>query len=745
MAPWGARAGARKRTRGLSVDRTSLSGVALALYRKYRPATFAEVVGQEHVTEPLMQALSTGRINHAYLFSGPRGCGKTSSARILARSLNCETRGPTPDPCGKCDSCVALAPDGPGSLDVIEIDAASHGGVDDARDLRERAFFAPVSSRYKVYIVDEAHMVSTQGFNALLKLVEEPPEFLVFVFATTEPEKVLPTIRSRTHHYPFRLIPPGVMRGLLTGILTAEGIEYEPSVLPLVVRAGGGSARDALSVLDQLIAGSGPDGVRYATAVGLLGVTDGALLDEIVDALAAGDAAAVYETVDRLVEAGHDPRRFAGDLLERLRDLVVLDAVPDANAKGLLDCPPDQVERMTDQAARLGTATLSRLADIVHTGLVEMRGTTSPRLLLELVSARMLLPAASTDGAALLQRLERLERRLSLTAPAPDASTPPAARRPGDDVRTAGGADEGGGTWPAGSRAGSERPGGGRAIGDRAAGEPATGAPTTGEPASHEPAAGERGAGQRGAGRRGVGRSGSSPRSAAAGVRASPVAQGAPEGGVGSKGGPSEGASADRAAGSRPTDGSVDEVAPAADAPADAAPEQHLAVAADAHDEQPAAPVPDAAAPAVGEMNAAALRRIWPEVLDAVKRRRRTAHALLMNVSVHSVDAGTLTLTISSEPLSRLLTQDVNTDVVRAAVKDVLGVDWRVRVQVDGGALVEGTPEASSAVIEEDPRDDEPVDAGGAPEPARRADPEEAAISLLESTLGARRMDGEQP
>ncbi len=413
--------------------------MALALYRKYRPATFAEVVGQEHVTEPLMQALSSGRINHAYLFSGPRGCGKTSSARILARSLNCETRGPTPDPCGKCDSCVALAPDGPGSLDVIEIDAASHGGVDDARDLRERAFFAPVSSRYKVYIVDEAHMVSTQGFNALLKLVEEPPEFLVFVFATTEPDKVLSTIRSRTHHYPFRLIPPGVMRGLLSSICTAEGIAYEPTVLPLVVRAGGGSARDALSVLDQLIAGSGSDGVKYATAVGLLGVTDGALLDEIVDALAAGDSAAVYETVDRVVEAGHDPRRFAVDLLERLRDLVVLDAVPDAIGKGLLDCPPDLVERMTDQAARLGTATLSRLADIVHTGLIEMRGTTSPRLLLELVSARMLLPAASTDGPALLQRLERMERRLAVSS-APvgeDVGAPPEppARpaRPGRD------------------------------------------------------------------------------------------------------------------------------------------------------------------------------------------------------------------------------------------------------------------------------------------------------------------------
>src|SRR5712691_1816435 len=312
-------------------------------------------MGQEHVTEPLMQALRSGRINHAYLFSGPRGCGKTSCARILARSLNCE-KGPTPEPCGVCDSCVALAPDGPGSLDVIEIDAASHGGVDDARDLRERAFFAPVSSRYKVYIVDEAHMVSTQGFNALLKLVEEPPDFLVFVFATTEPDKVLQTIRSRTHHYPFRLLPPGVMR-------------------PLVVRASGGSARDALSLLDQLLSGAGPGGLTYASAVGLLGVTDAALLNEMVDALAAGDAAGTYQAVDRVVEAGHDPRRFAVDLLERLRDLLVLDAVPDAVVKGPLDGPADQIDRMTDQAARLGPATLSRLADIVHTGLIEMRGT----------------------------------------------------------------------------------------------------------------------------------------------------------------------------------------------------------------------------------------------------------------------------------------------------------------------------------------------------------------------------------
>jgi DNA polymerase-3 subunit gamma/tau len=273
-----------------------------------------------------MQALDSGRINHAYLFSGPRGCGKTSSARILARSLNC-VQGPTATPCGVCDSCVELAPNGSGSIDVIEIDAASHGGVDDARDLRERAFYAPVRDRYKVYIIDEAHMVTPQGFNALLKLIEEPPDFLVFVFATTEPDRVLPTIRSRTHHYPFRLIPPGVLRAHLERICAAEGIAVEPGVLPLVVRGGGGSARDSLSLLDQLIAGAGPTGITYARTVGLLGVTDVALLDDMVDALAAGDAAAVYGTVDRVVEAGHDPRRFTVDLLDRFRDLLVLAAV----------------------------------------------------------------------------------------------------------------------------------------------------------------------------------------------------------------------------------------------------------------------------------------------------------------------------------------------------------------------------------------------------------------------------------
>ena len=407
--------------------------MALALYRKYRPRTFAEVIGQEHVTEPLSQALRSGRLNHAYLFSGPRGCGKTSSARILARSLNCE-QGPTPEPCGLCESCRGLAPDGPGSIDVIEIDAASHGGVDDARELREKAFFAPARSRFKIYIIDEAHMVSSAGFNALLKLVEEPPEYVKFIFATTEPEKVLGTIKSRTHHYPFRLFPPNVLRPYLEQLCEAEGVKVDPAVFPLVVRAGGGSARDSLSVLDQLIAGAGPEGVGYARAAALLGVTDSALIDEMCDALAAGDGAAAYATVDRVAEAGHDLRRFASDLLERLRDLIVLQQVPDAAAKGLIDGPADQIERMAAQAHRLGPATLSRCADIVHNGLVEMRGTTAPRLLLELICARMLLPGADDSSGGLLQRLERMERRLTLGGAEPSPSAP---ATPTQEVRQA--------------------------------------------------------------------------------------------------------------------------------------------------------------------------------------------------------------------------------------------------------------------------------------------------------------------
>ncbi len=410
---------------------TPVPGSGLALYRKYRPATFAEVKGQDHVTGPLRQALRTGRINHAYLFSGPRGCGKTSSARILARSLNC-VNGPTPDPCGVCDSCVALAPSGPGSIDVIEIDAASHGGVDDARELRERAFYTPVAGRFKIYIIDEAHMVTQQGFNALLKLVEEPPPHLKFIFATTEPEKVIPTIRSRTHHYPFRLVPPSILRELMQDILRAEGAAFEDAVLPLVVRAGAGSVRDSLSVLDQLLAGSDESGLSYARAVALLGYTDASLLDEVVDAFAAADGASVFAAVNRVVEGGHEPRRFAADLLDRFRDLIILAAVPHAAETGLLDLAPDRAERMAAQAGRFGQAGLTRAAEIVSAGLDQMRGATSPRLLLELMCAQVLLPAAATDEKSLLARLERLESGGRGT-PAPLPVSPPRPPRSGSD------------------------------------------------------------------------------------------------------------------------------------------------------------------------------------------------------------------------------------------------------------------------------------------------------------------------
>ena len=606
----------------------------LALYRKYRSATFAEVIGQEHVTEPLRQALSAGRINHAYLFSGPRGCGKTSSARILARSLNCITKGPTPDPCGTCESCVELAPNGPGSIDVIEIDAASHGGVDDARDLRERAFFAPVRDRFKVYIIDEAHMVTTQGFNALLKLVEEPPDFLVFIFATTEPDKVLTTIRSRTHHYPFRLIPPQVMRGHLEAICLAEGISVEPAVLPLVVRAGGGSARDSLSLLDQLLAGAGPEGVTYARAVALLGVTDNSLLDDMVDALAAGDAASVYGTVDRVVQAGHDPRRFASDLLDRFRDLILLDAVPDAAERGLIEEPADQVERMADQSARLGAATLTRYAEIVHTALLEMRGTTSPRLVLELLCARMQLPDASADAAALLQRIERLERRATLSVSSEVTELAERAR-----------ASEGRPERPAQRQ--PEPP-------------PPPARPATPPPATPEP---------------------QPPRAAQ--------------------------------------------------------------------------PVPTG-----DQLDAAALRRLWPEILEIVKGTSRRTRALLDNAQIAAADGQLVTL--SAPPaLAKMIAEDSNADVLKAALTQVVGGQWRIKVEGGPGATpgagagpsagasaspvqqpAEPTRPAAPAapsVPEPDPRDDPDFEAG---QPnASAVDPETEAIRLLQDQLGARPVD----
>jgi DNA polymerase III subunit gamma/tau len=665
-------------------------GANLALYRKYRSATFAEVIGQEHVTEPLRHALANGRINHAYLFSGPRGCGKTSSARILARSLNC-VQGPTPDPCGVCDSCIELAPNGPGSIDVIEIDAASHGGVDDARDLRERAFFAPVRDRYKVYIIDEAHMVTTQGFNALLKLVEEPPDFLVFVFATTEPDKVLTTIRSRTHHYPFRLIPPGAMRAHLEAICAAEGITVEPAVLPLVVRAGGGSARDSLSILDQLLAGAGPDGITYTQAVGLLGVTDGALLDDMVDALAAGDAPAVYGTIDRVVEAGHDPRRFAADLLDRFRDLILLDAVPDAATRGLIDAPQDAITHMSEQALRLGGATVARYAEIVHTALIEMRGTTSPRLVLELLCARMQLPDAATDSAALLQRLERLERRYAVTstsaAPAVGVAAAVGAVGGAAEAAANGSPDQLAMTTPAPAQ-------------PSVAGPPAEPAR---EPWPTPPPSGAEAPVSAGAS--------AGPASAVAEAAAVPA----------------------KAASAKPARGPRSKATPAPTVP------EPATAAAPPSVEAAAPPAPSAGSP--GELDAAALRRLWPEVLDVVKQSSRRTRALLDNAQVIAADGDLVTLAAPAA-LAKMLSEESNTSMLRAALTKVVGGTWRVTVDGSGGPG--GQPAAAVAappahVPEQDPRDDTDLDGPSAA--AASPDPETQALRLLQDQLGARPLD----
>jgi DNA polymerase-3 subunit gamma/tau len=587
----------------------------LALYRRYRPETFAEVIGQEHVTEPLRAALAGNRVNHAYLFSGPRGCGKTTSARILARSLNC-VKAPVADPCGECDSCRDLARGGPGSIDVIEIDAASHGGVDDARDLREKAFFAPVRSRYKVYIIDEAHMVSTQGFNALLKLVEEPPEHLRFIFATTEPEKVIPTIRSRTHHYPFRLIPPRLMSSYLAELCEKEGVQVEPAALPLVVRAGGGSARDTLSVLDQLIGGAGPEGVTHELASGLLGYTPDALLDEVVDAFAAADGSAVFGVVDKVIETGQDPRHFTEDLLRRLRDLVIVAAVPGATASGLIDVSEDQGERLLAQAARFGAADLSRAADILATGLTEMRGATAPRLLLELLCARVLLPGADHTTQGIAARLDRLERRASITGtPSAQAPVAPAAPVPP----------------PAPVAPAQDRP--------APAMPTAVGTPV---PATPEPSRGPE----------------PEPE-----VVSGPVAE---------------------------------------------------AVA------QPPAP-----ARGGGALSLVDVRRLWPDVVDATKTRRRMAWIhLTQNCQVVGLDGHVLTLGFANAGARDSFVSSGCAEVVHQAAIDVVGADWKIETIVDPGAQPAGTPVVTKAATDPvSPPAQEAAEAAEAAEP----EPETAA------------------
>ncbi|MFN0142748.1 MAG: DNA polymerase III subunits gamma/tau [Mycobacterium sp.] len=642
----------------------------MALYRKYRPATFAEVVGQEHVTEPLSTALAAGRINHAYLFSGPRGCGKTSSARILARSLNCE-QGPTPTPCGVCDSCLALAPNGVGSVDVVELDAASHGSVNDTRELRDHAFYTPAQSRYRIFIIDEAHMVSKEGFNALLKIVEEPPEHLIFVFATTEPEKVLATIRSRTHHYPFRLLAPRTMRGLIEGILAAEDVEIDDAVFPLVIRAGGGSPRDTLSVLDQLLAGADGNRVRYPLALALLGATDVALIDDAVDALAAADAAALFGAVESVIDAGHDPRRFAIDLLERFRDLIVLQAVPDAASRGVVDAPGDVLDRMREQAGRVGPATLTRYAEVVHNGLGEMRGATAPRLLLEVVCARLLLPSASDTESALLQRIERIETRLDISIPVGEATISAAASTSDRQyVRK------------------TQAP-----VPDMAK-SPALQAKSA--PAPPLPKA-----------------------------EPDPVPVPAPE--------PEPEAQSEPVAEPEPV------MAP------EPAPEPIPSI-----EPEPTAAAPSTPAAAGGpaEPSAAAVRSMWSTVRDKVRERSRTTEVMLAGAIVRAVEDNTLILAHESAPLARRLSEQRNTDVIRDALKDALGVDWRVRCEVGVGesaAVAQPpAPELVSDPVDTQLAEEESMiaEVGRDEDTAPRRDPEEVALELLQTELGARRIDG---
>ena len=643
-------------------DTNPSSPAPLALYRKYRPATFAEVRGQEHVTGPLQQALRTGRINHAYLFSGPRGCGKTSSARILARSLNC-VKGPTPEPCGVCDSCVALAPSGPGSIDVIEIDAASHGGVDDARELRERAFYTPVSGRFKIYIIDEAHMVTQQGFNALLKLVEEPPPHLKFIFATTEPEKVIATIRSRTHHYPFRLVPPSVLRELMQDILDQEGVAVEEAVLPLVVRAGAGSARDSLSILDQLLAGSDESGLSYERAVALLGFTDASLLDEIADAFAAADGAAVFRVVNRVIEGGHEPRRFAADLLDRFRDLIVLAAVPEAAEIGLLDLPPDRAELMAAQAERFGQAGLTRAAEIVSTGLDQMRGATSPRLLLELMCAQVLLPAAATDEKSLLARLERLESAgRGRPAPAPQAS--PRAPHSGQDddaerARAASPAERQApepARPPASRQSAQERP---------APAEPAIPQPAMAQPTPARPAPAQRGPVQ--------------PAAAQPAAAQPGPAQPGPAQPAAAQPGPAQPGPVQRASAPR-------------------APEQSASA--------------EQAAGSAALSGADSLRKNWAAVLEAVKQESRVAWMLLSNANVLSLEDGILTLRFPRDGEMKGFSVSGHD----AVLKRVLSARFGLTVTVKG---VTGGDAASGAVGLQPGRPGPGSGSGRPPAPAR--------------------------
>lgn len=627
-------------------------GVSTALYRRYRPDTFEDVIGQEHVTGPLQAALAAGKVTHAYLFSGPRGCGKTTSARIFARCLNC-AKGPTPTPCGECESCRELATGGPGSLDVVEIDAASHNGVDDARELRERAVFAPARDRYKIFILDEAHMVTPQGFNALLKLVEEPPDHVKFIFATTEPDKVIGTIRSRTHHYPFRLVPPGILEDYLAKICHEEGIAVGAGVLPMVVRAGAGSVRDSLSVLDQLIAGASDGSLEYEGAAALLGYTSATLLDDAVGALAGHDGAALFSVVDRVVQSGHDPRRFVEDLLDRLRDLVVVAMAGDAADSVLSSAPGDQLARMHQQAQLMGAAGASRAADLTSTALTQMTGATSPRLQLELLCARLLLAGGQPHANA---------------TPAPQAASetaPPAVpemTRP----RPVGGESRPGPaptpTAPAPTPAAPKSP---AKSPDRAT--PATPTASASPALSHAAAAA------------------AAARQAAAALRASAGTPPAPA--TPAPATPTPAAPTPTAAPGTP------DPAPAAAAPTSAP----ASTAAPTTPSFASTAESAATAPVAADSNM--VRQRWPEVLETLTHIRRASWVLVaQSATVGEISGGEMKLVFETTGLSKAFTSGHHDENVALAVKQTLGLDVRVTATVaNSAAQPTSSPSAAPA------------------------------------------------
>lgn len=668
--------------------------VTTALYRRYRPDSFADVIGQEHVTEPLTTALRKNRVNHAYLFSGPRGCGKTTSARILARCLNC-AEGPTDTPCGKCNSCVELARGGSGSLDVIEIDAASHGGVDDARDLRERATFAPVRDRYKIFIIDEAHMVTSAGFNALLKIVEEPPEHIKFIFATTEPDKVIGTIRSRTHHYPFRLVPPEPLMKYLELLCQQENVAVAPGVLSLVIRAGGGSVRDSLSVLDQLMAGAGPNGLDYELAVALLGYTHASLLDDVVEAIAASDSATVFRAVDRVIQTGHDPRRFVEDLLERFRDLIIVQAMPESAQAILRGMPADQIARMRSQANNLGAAELSRAADVTNTALTEMTGATSPRLHLELLCARILLPSSEQTERGIAARIDRVERRLNYGGALPPAeaqgspavaAVPPAAppARPEEQP--------------------VERP----TAAASASTPPVSGVPAVAEaPASDAPTV-----------------SGARPVAKTQPVSETPPVSESPSRGqftpprVSTNDWPVDEA---RQPASRP----AAESATHTPAPAASRPEQSVAqapavpppldqqrlqpAAAPAPTQAPASAPAQAPRPATGAADVEVIRRAWPEILQTLTKIKRSSWALVgANAQVAQFDGQLLTLAFSTDGLASAFSRADHAENLRQAIHKTIGIDCQITSVVGGNSSGSSEPDPKA------PADPAPPVSGGA-------------------------------